>query len=352
MARPTKTLQEHLRDGSFRADRHAGLLLGPLVDDPDLAGLQAIYRTAASTDEQRLVAIAFARESKLHEGRKLRAILNGRDGAAVADFFASNFVHTKGPAAGRAFDLEDWQRAFVDEFYKRDEEGRRIYRLGVLGVPRGNGKCPLAAGLGLYELLTRRDSPDVFCAAGSREQARIVFNFARSFVETGPLLDVVRVGRNELIYPDGTGSMRVVSADGSLQFGHSVSCAIVDEAHVFATQKHRTCGRRSRRPCTSGSTRSCSPSRRPGQTARACSDAWSSPRSPSSRSSAPTRASRSGATRRTACSSGGTPPRTRPSSTTRRPGARPTPQAGSTCAISAVSATHRGRPSQPSAACT
>ena len=44
MARPTKTLQEHLRDGSFRADRHAGLL-GPLVDDADLAGLQATYRS-------------------------------------------------------------------------------------------------------------------------------------------------------------------------------------------------------------------------------------------------------------------------------------------------------------------
>ena len=86
------------------------------------------------------IAIAFAQQAKLHEGRKPRPILNGRDGAAVADFFAANFVHTKGPAAGRAFELEDWQRAFVDEFYKRDEEGRRIYRLGVLGVPRGNGK--------------------------------------------------------------------------------------------------------------------------------------------------------------------------------------------------------------------
>jgi phage terminase large subunit-like protein len=238
VARPTKTLQEHLRDGSFRADRHAGLLLGPLVDDPELAGLQATYRRAASTDEQRLVAIAFAQEAKFHEGRKPRPILNGRDGAAVADSFAAHLVHTKGPAAGRAFELEDWRRAFVDEFYRREEEGRRVYRLGILGVPRGNGKSPLAAGLGLYELLTRRDSPDVFCAAGSRDQAKIVFNFAKTFVETGPLLDLVKVGRNELIYPDGTGSMRVVSAEGSLQFGHSVSAAIIDEAHVFSTSKH------------------------------------------------------------------------------------------------------------------
>ena len=100
MARPTKTLQEHLRDGSFRADRHGGLLLGPLVDDSELAGLQSTYRTAASTDEQRLIAIAFAQEVKRHEGRKPRPILTGRDGAAVADFFASNLVHRKARRPG------------------------------------------------------------------------------------------------------------------------------------------------------------------------------------------------------------------------------------------------------------
>ena len=50
----------------------------------------------------------------------------------------------------------------------------------------------------------------------STKWVSLVFNFARSFVETGPLLDVVRVGRNELIYPDGTGSMRVAKLESGM----------------------------------------------------------------------------------------------------------------------------------------
>lgn len=153
----------------------------------------------------------------------------------VADFFARYLTHAKGALAGQPFELEPWQRDFVDEFYKVDAQGRRLYRLGLLGVPRGNGKSPLAAGLGLYELVSRRDSPDVFCAAASRDQARIVLNFARSFVDTGELAQYVKVGRSELVYEPTVGSMRVLSADGSLQHGLSVSAAIIDELHAFGT---------------------------------------------------------------------------------------------------------------------
>jgi phage terminase large subunit-like protein len=36
---------------------------------------------------------------------------------------------------------------FVDELYKIDERGNRIFKRAILGVPRGNGKSPLAAAL-------------------------------------------------------------------------------------------------------------------------------------------------------------------------------------------------------------
>ncbi|HLM93616.1 MAG TPA: hypothetical protein VK273_07385 [Gaiellaceae bacterium] len=81
-----------------------------------------------------------------------------------ADFFSQNLTHTKGPAAGNPFVFEPWQRGFVDELYKRDGRGKKIYKRAILGIPRGNGKSPLAGGLGLYELLTREDEPDIVCA--------------------------------------------------------------------------------------------------------------------------------------------------------------------------------------------
>jgi len=239
MARPSKTLEHHCRDGSFRADRHATMLVGPLVTPRRLRALQIAYRETGKQSEKRRIALEFAEETRRYAKTRRRQApkAQGPDGAAVADFFARHFRHTKGARAGKRFELEPWQREFVDEFYRRDEQGRRIYRLGILGIPRGNGKSPLAAGLGLYELVTRTDSPDVFCAAASRDQGRIVFNYGRSFVESGPLSSLVRTGRNELIYEDNLGAMRVLSSEGLVQHGLSVSCAIVDELHAFTTGK-------------------------------------------------------------------------------------------------------------------
>lgn len=158
-------------------------------------------------------------------------------GPAVAKFFAANFRHSKGSLAGKPFVLEPWQRDDLDLMYEIDERGARVWRHVLYGVARGNGKSPIGAGIGLVELLSRKDSPDVFCAAGKREQAGIVHDFAQSFVRGGPLRDYLRVLRHA-IYDDRTGgSMRTVSADGYTAHGLSLSAGMRDELHAWRTDR-------------------------------------------------------------------------------------------------------------------
>ncbi len=107
-------------------------------------------------------------------------------GPKVGRFFEKYLRHRKGEAAGQPFVPEPWQQEFLNEFYELDRHG--VYRLGILGVPRGNGKTPVAAGLGLYELLARQDAPNVFNVAGAKDQARLLTDFAREFVEDNPKL--------------------------------------------------------------------------------------------------------------------------------------------------------------------
>jgi phage terminase large subunit-like protein len=253
MSRPPKSLAQLLRDGSFRArrDSHRALLLGPDLPYPAFALLQARYRRATSEPERRAIALEFERAVRLvHEqaeqeqaegrGRSLEGELAelGRPGSAaqLLRFFPHYLQHPKGPLIGTPFKLEGWQQRFLREFSRRDRQGRRIYRLGVLGVPRGNGKTPLAAGLGLYELVSRGDAPEVYFAAASKEQAGIGLEFARSFVEHGGLADWVTV-KSALSCPSRQGSMRVISAEGRLQHGRAPAAALVDELWALETAR-------------------------------------------------------------------------------------------------------------------
>jgi len=157
-------------------------------------------------------------------------------GGTVSRFFETYLRHPKGARYGEPFVLEPWQRDFVDEFYRVDERGRRLYRIGLLGIPRGNGKTPLAAGLGLFELMTRPDAPDIFNAAGAKDQAKILTDFARSFVLGGELKTWLKASRRSIVHQRSNGVMRLLSSDGYLQHGLSVSAAFGDELHAWTSE--------------------------------------------------------------------------------------------------------------------
>jgi hypothetical protein len=231
VARPAKSLQERVRDRSFLARRHGGLLGGSLVGPERLREIQLRWQgetnetvlRALEREYERLVAGNGTLEASESRATPLRAA-GAEFSLPVASFFPATFSHVKGPAAGQAFKLEPWQRHFVEEFSRASGEGERIYKRGMLGVARGNGKTPLAAGLALRELVAREDEPDVILAAASRDQARVCFEYARGFVESGPLADVLQVGRHEIRNPLNGGVLRTVSADGFVAHGLNPSC--------------------------------------------------------------------------------------------------------------------------------
>ncbi|HLK42422.1 MAG TPA: terminase TerL endonuclease subunit, partial [Thermoleophilia bacterium] len=253
MGRPAKSLVEFVLEGTFRARRESerDLLAGPDLPWAWAVVLQRQYRAARSEPERRAVALAFERavveihaETALAQadggGAALAAELAalGRPGSAkqLLAFFPAYLVHTMGLRHGEPFMLEGWQKAFLRELSRRDKQGRRVYRLGLLSLPRGSGKTILAAGVALYELVSREDEPDILIAAGSKEQARICFDFCRGMVEQGPLTEWVTVKSGSLICRATGGRIRVISSQGALQHGLNPSLVILDELWNFTTK--------------------------------------------------------------------------------------------------------------------
>jgi phage terminase large subunit-like protein len=235
MARPAKTLADRIKSRSFIPSRHGDLLRGPLVGPERLRVIQRDWQAASSDAVRRVLAVEYGKA--LHgdgnvPGRRRADVL-----LPVAKFFPATFSHVKGPSAGRPFRLEAWQRRFVEEFCRLNGDGQRIYKRGLLGVARGNGKSPLAAGLALRELVCAPDEPDVILAAASRDQARIVYEYARGFVESGPLFELLEVGRHEIRNPANGGVLRTVSADGFVAHGLNPAAVVIDELHAWSTGK-------------------------------------------------------------------------------------------------------------------
>ena len=168
-------------------------------------------------------------------------ILPDTSGSSEAErviLFIETFLTLGKSHLGRPFILEDWQRDVIHDIYRTTDDGRRLHRAYLFGLPRKNGKSQLGAALALYHLIadTRDSAPEVYSAAGDREQARLVFTEAKRMVEASPdLLEVCKVYRNEIITEHNGGRYKAVSADAGLQQGLNPSFVVFDEFHVHKT---------------------------------------------------------------------------------------------------------------------
>jgi phage terminase large subunit-like protein len=105
------------------------------------------------------------------------------------DFFGF-LRHSKGEWAGQTFALAPWQ-AFVTGclFGWKRSDGLRRFRTAYCAVPHKNGKSTLSAGIALYLLVADGEQgAEIYSAATTRDQARIVFDEAKRMVTRSPAL--------------------------------------------------------------------------------------------------------------------------------------------------------------------
>ena len=149
--------------------------------------------------------------------------------------FMEEFLTLGGSFYGQPFEVLPFQRDVIEDIYRLDDEGKRLHRTYLLGLPRKNAKTTLAAALGVFHLIAddADAAPVAIAAAGDRQQARLVFDEVRRMIQASEdLSSVCQVYRNEVRCHRNGGTFRVVSADAGLQQGLNPSFVVIDEYHV------------------------------------------------------------------------------------------------------------------------
>jgi phage terminase large subunit-like protein len=236
-----KTHRQFVADGTWLKRRHAQFLDDEApIGDPVLDRIQRDYQDAKDGLDREELALSYQRAVKDRAAARremgedeLQARLRklGPPGSArqVIRFFPEFFRWDD----DSPFLLDPFQQSIIREAYRRDKQGRRIYKLIILEIPRGNGKTPLASGIGLHTLLTQPGRPKVFQAAGSGEQAGIGLEYAQTWVESSDLVDYLRPNARGLKRVDGRGSYLIMPAAGGLGHGRKPNAGIVDEWWLF-----------------------------------------------------------------------------------------------------------------------
>jgi len=153
------------------------------------------------------------------------------------NFCRDYLVHVKGPATGTPLLLAPWQvKQIVRPLFDTQlKDKRRQFRTCYLSCPRKQGKSTLGAALALY--LTYADGEggaDIISAAGSADQAAIIFDTAAAMVARSPALSAMTMSyRRELRVPSLGASYRVISAEAGTAHGLNLHAAIIDELHVW-----------------------------------------------------------------------------------------------------------------------
>lgn len=131
--------------------------------------------------------------------RHLLDLKKGKERGLWFDEEAANFAYgffedilklSEGQFEGRAFKLHESQAFIVGSLFGwKRADGTRRFRRAFIEQGKGNGKSPLAGGIGLYGMSADGEAgAQVYAAAAKKEQAGILFADAVKMVKQSPAL--------------------------------------------------------------------------------------------------------------------------------------------------------------------
>lgn len=162
----------------------------------------------------------------------------GDEAERVCSFFPAFLTFEN----GEPFRLLPFQAFIVGSIFGWwNRDGSRRFRNVYVEIGKGNGKTPLAAGLGIYGLVADGEpSPEVYSAAPTQDQASFLWRDARRMVDASDEL------RAAVMLPEGefavhmhnesnNGVFRALSSEKRGLDGKRVFVALIDELHEHAT---------------------------------------------------------------------------------------------------------------------
>lgn len=142
------------------------------------------------------------------------------------------------PKSRKPNKLAKFQKFIIGMLYgwRKKKNNTRRFTKAYISVARKNGKSLLVSGIALYELIMGKNpsaSRQVYSAANTKDQARIVFNMVKTQLKalrstSKSIKKFTKVNRYEIMCNDES-YMKPLSSDASTLDGLDVLCGILDE---------------------------------------------------------------------------------------------------------------------------
>lgn len=212
-----------------------------LPDDPGTAYAIAVDKGTISAGPH----VRAACKRHIADLKRLPALGYRWDVAAVqrvigyfADVLTVEVEEADGTSKAIPFILQPWQCFIIGSIFGwKNSKGLRRFRRAYIEIGKGNGKSPMAAGIGHYMLTaTGKLRAEVYSAATDRDQAAILFRDAVAMWERSPELAqrLIPFGDKQIwqLTDKSTNSFfKPISSEKKGKSGVRPYCALVDEIH-------------------------------------------------------------------------------------------------------------------------